>query len=268
MVRKYKSLICLFVFLIVLFPIRVDAFESNNIKDYSDYLSESEVAELQNKVDEIANKYTLDTLVIITDNTDGKSLVTYANDFYIDNNYGLGERKSGILMVINTNDNKLYIQSKGNAIFTLTYLTRKNIEISVSKLLSDNDYYGASNTFLDNVNHYCEKESSSNNSVSPPDSNTDSTSNTDINSSTEVESVESIPDSFSTKFKNIVTSPTIYVVSLIVSLLVTLTVTAGSKWKVTVNGRTYGGDTSFNLTNKLDTLVSENTTKTELKKKS
>ena len=73
MSRKFKSLICLFIFLITLSPINVKATETKNIKDYLNYLSEPEVQQLQGSIDEIANKYNLDTVIVITDNTEGKT---------------------------------------------------------------------------------------------------------------------------------------------------------------------------------------------------
>ena len=82
MSRKFKSLICLFIFLITLSPINVKATETKNIKDYLNYLSEPEVQQLQGSIDEIANKYNLDTVIVITDNTEGKTSMEYADDFY------------------------------------------------------------------------------------------------------------------------------------------------------------------------------------------
>ena len=83
MSRKFKSLICLFIFLITLSPINVKAAETKNIKDYLNYLSEPKVQQLQSSIDEIANKYNLDTVIVITDNTEGKTSMSMQMIFMI-----------------------------------------------------------------------------------------------------------------------------------------------------------------------------------------
>jgi len=301
--RKFKSLICLFIFLIALLPIRVEAAETSNVKDYLNYLSETEVQEFQSMIDEIANEYNLDTVVVITDKTDGKSSMEYADDFYDYNNYGLDTKKSGILMLINMDAREVWISTKGEAIIIFTDSTIKTMVNDITRNLSNKDYYGASSKFLENVDYYCDKKLMTDNidsnstenvptELSPDsvvNSGSESSSDSILNSDTEVNpdltvdsdsvggldsttdsstEVNSAPTSYSSRLKNLVTSSTTYVLSLIVSIVVTLIVTQKSKWKVTVNSRTYEGHGSFNLTNKQDILVSENTTRTKIEKKS
>lgn len=259
MSRKFKSLIFLFVCLIVLSPIRVKAAETANVKDYLNYLSETEVQKLQSSINEISNKYNLDTVVVITDNTDGKSSMQYADDLYDNNNYGLDSEKSGILMLINMNAREVWISTKGNAITVFTDSTIKLMVNDITRRLSNKDYNGASSQFLRKVDYYCNKKLTNNNTGSVGNSGSKSNSDTKFTSA---------PTPYFTKVKNKLTSPSTYIVSLIISLVITLIVTQKSKWKVTVNDRTYEGCGSFNLTNKEDIFVGENTTRTRIEKKS
>lgn len=249
MSRKFKVFIFLFVCLISVLPIRVNAAETDNVKDYLNYLSETEVEKLQNKINEISNKSNLDTVIVITDNTDGKSSMQYADDFYDNNNYGLDAEKSGILMLINMNAREVWISTKGSAINTFTDSTIDTMINDITKYLSDKDYNGASSKFLEKVDYHCDKKLITNNTGSVDNSN-------------------SAPPSYSSRVNSRITSLSTYIISLIISIVVTLIVTQKSKWTVTVNTRSYEGSDSFKLTNNKDILINQNTTKTKIVKES
>lgn len=257
--RKFKVLIFLFICLIALLPIRAKAAETDNVKDYLNYLSETEVQKLQSKINEISNKSNLDTVIVITDNTDSKSSMQYADDFYDNNNYGFDSEKSGILMLINMNAREVWISTKGSAITIFTDSTISTMVDDITRYLSDKDYNGASSKFLEKVDYYCNKKLMTNNTDSVGNSSSESSSDTEMNSA---------PTSYFSRVNSRVTSLSTYIISLIISIVVTLIVTQKSKWKVTANSRTYEGNDSFNLTHNKDILVNENTTRTKIVKES
>ncbi|GAA0702357.1 hypothetical protein GCM10008904_08900 [Paraclostridium ghonii] len=237
MSKKFKLLIFLFICLIALLPVKAEAAETNNVKDYLNYLSETEVQELQSKINEISNKFNLDTVIVITDNTEEKTSMQYADDFYDNNNYGLDSEKSGVLMLINMNAREVWISTKGTAITIFTDSTIKTMVNDITKHLSDKDYHGASSKFLEKVDYYSKANSTT-------------------------------PTSYSSRLKDRVTAPSSYIICFIISIIVTLIATLRSKWKVTVNNTTYEGEGSFNLTNNKDIFVNQNTTRTKIPKKS
>lgn len=259
MSRKFKVIIFSLIYLIALLPIRAKAAETDNVKDYLNYLSETEIQELQSEINEISNKFNLDTVIVITDNTDGKSSMEYADDFYDNNNYGLDEEKSGILMLINMNAREVWISTTGSAITIFTDSTISTMVNDITKYLSDKDYNGASSKFLEKVDYYCDKKSMTNNTDSVGNSSSESSPDTEINIA---------PTSYFSRVNKRVTSLSTYIISLIISIVVTLIVTQKSKWKVTANSRTYEGKNSFNLTNSKDIFVSENITRTKIVKQS
>lgn len=234
MSRKLKLLICSFIFLITFLPIRIEASQTNNVKDFLNYLSETQVKKLQSKIDEISSKYNLDTVIVITDNTNGKSSMDYADDFYDNNNYGLDKEQSGVLMLINMNAREVWISTTGKAINIFNDNTINTMVNDITKYLSDKDYYGASSKFLEKVNYYTKSNST--------------------------------PTSYASRLKDKATSLSSYIIPLIISIVATLIATYNSKWKVTVDSKTYEGNGSFNLTNKKDIFVSENTTRTKIEK--
>lgn len=321
--RKFKALIYLFILLVTLLPISVEAAETSNVTDFLKYLSKSEVQELQNTIDKIESEYEIDTVIVITDDVDEKSSMDYADDFYDYNKYGLDSKKSGVLMLINMEDREVWISTKGKAIKAFSNSTIKSMVKDITREVSSKDYYDACTKFLEDVDYYCNKklnsssfldslanaydpdsevssdfESSSDTTLNPE---TETNTNTEVEPETEVKPETDIkpeinakpeiemnqeltddldsttistteldsPDpSYLTKVKNRITSLMPYILSLIISLIATLLATENSKWKVTVNSKTYEGSGSFNLTDKQDILVSENTTRTKIEKKS
>ena len=249
MSRKFKSLICLFIFLITLSPINVKAAETKNIKDYLNYLSEPKVQQLQGSIDEIANKYNLDTVIVITDNTEGKTSMEYADDFYDYNNYGFDSEKSGILLLVNMDAREIWISTTGKAINIFSDTRIDTMINEITSYLSDGDYEGASRKFLERVDYYGTK------GVVTDDEDLSIEEN-------------STPPSFSSRLKEKIISPATYAIALIISLLITLVVTLRSKRNVTVNNRTYEDKGSFSLTNKQDIFVGENTTRRKIQKQS
>ncbi|MGL5692793.1 MAG: TPM domain-containing protein [Peptostreptococcaceae bacterium] len=249
MYKKFKIVTFLFLCLMTLLPINVEAAETDNIKDYLNYLSETEVQELQSSINKISNEYNLDTVIVITDNTDGKSSMQYADDFYDDNNYGIDENKSGILMLVNMSARDVWISTTGSAINIFTDTTIESMVNDITEYLSAKDYNGASSNFLENVYHYCNKDLSVNNTSLDTDTN-------------------SVPTSYFNRVISKVTSVSTYIFPFIISMIVTFIVTQNSKWKVTINNSTYEGNSSFKLTKNQDIFVNENTTKTIIPKKS
>jgi uncharacterized protein len=59
-----------------------NAASTQNVKDYMNYLSQGEVDELQDEINRIKNTCGLEAVIVITDKTDGKSSMEYADDYY------------------------------------------------------------------------------------------------------------------------------------------------------------------------------------------
>ena len=86
------------------------AFDKNYKPDMSrgaDNFYQSDKVNMQ-KV-EFKNQYNMDAVIVTSNNLNGKSQQDYADDYFDYNGYGVGEDKSGLLLLIDMDDRKVWI---------------------------------------------------------------------------------------------------------------------------------------------------------------
>ena len=94
---KKKSLILFTVLFIIFNSIIVVKAENKRVIDEAGLLNSSEMNLLSEKIDTIIDKTNLDIVVTTTNNTNGKSSMEYADDFYDYNGYGFDEEYSYVV---------------------------------------------------------------------------------------------------------------------------------------------------------------------------
>ncbi len=129
------------------------------IQDYAGLLTDDEVNTLEAKAEEISTEYDCGTYVLTVDSLDGKSRRDYAKDYYKEHDLGSGDYKNGILFLIametreyvtvtygrDPNDSSNY----GAGILAFSDSDISYLEDQVVPYLSDGDYAGAFDTYLD-----------------------------------------------------------------------------------------------------------------------
>jgi len=90
------------------------------VVDDAGLLSDDEIAEIEEKIEEIREKYDMDAVVVTTydvpKNAYSSSMEetrNWADDFYDDNGYGLGEDRAGILYLIDMRNRVSYVSTAG-----------------------------------------------------------------------------------------------------------------------------------------------------------
>lgn len=122
---------------------------STKVYDEADLLSTSQEASLQALIDEMISTYQMDVGIVLSNNMNGKTSRDYADDFYDEHGFGIGEDASGLLMLINMEDREVYISTCGKGI---SYFTDARIDTLLDEItphLKNQDYIGACTTFLD-----------------------------------------------------------------------------------------------------------------------
>ncbi len=104
--------------------------KSPRLVDFADILTESEEEGLLTILDEISERQQFDIVVVTTNTLDGKSPMTYADDYYDENDYGFGAEKDGVLLLVSMEDRDWWISTAGYGItvFTdtgITYLSEQ-----------------------------------------------------------------------------------------------------------------------------------------------
>lgn len=126
----------------------------NPVVDDAKLLSQNEVQKLREDIENFREKYNMDAVIVTSMDLEGKSTMDYADDYYDYNGYGLGDNKSGILLLIDMNDRKIWISTSGDAIEYFTDNRIDSIISDISKYLSDAEYFEACNIFLNNIKYY------------------------------------------------------------------------------------------------------------------
>ena len=122
--------------------------------DDANLLDKAEETELEEKLDSISEEYECDVAVVTADGIDGQDIVDYADDFFDDNGYGIGEDKNGILLAIDMDTRKWAISTHGEAESLFTSRIQEYISDSFLSYLSDGDYVAAFEDYADNCEYY------------------------------------------------------------------------------------------------------------------
>lgn len=212
----------------------INAAGTQNVKDYMNYLSQGEAGQLQDEINRIKSTFGLDTVIVITDKTDGKSSMAYADDYYDYNGYGIGSDKSGLLMLINMQIREVWISTTGKAIYTFTDRKISAMVDNATGPLFSGNYYTACNKFLEDVQKYSGAAN----------------------------------ETYFDKVVKLATSFPVYIIALVVAFAATLIISLSSKGKVTINNLTYEESDTFQLSGTADDYIRETTTKTKIEKSS
>jgi len=105
---------------------------------------------LIDRLDAIAEAHRFD-LVIVTENSIGDtSPMNYADDFFDDNDFGLGNDRDGSLFLIVIETRDYWISTSGRGIDILNRSAFEKLESDALQFLREDNYYTAFSSFLDN----------------------------------------------------------------------------------------------------------------------
>jgi uncharacterized protein len=236
---------------------KASATQDHNVKDYLNYITDSEKVELQKSIDSVVKDHNLEVVIVITNNTEGKSSMAFADDFYDNNGYGVGSDNTGILLLINMDKRETWISTTGKAIDIFRDTRISDMNSNVKGELSNKEYYEACKIFIKDVKNYA-------NMGIPASTDTSIDTNTDTSIYTGTVYAETTY--LQKVFKMIKFFP-IYIGALIISIIATIVASLSSKGKVTINSQTYEGG-SFVLSNTKDDFIREATTMVKIQSSS
>lgn len=162
-----KILIIFLIILISVFPnvnlCAKDSEKPPRVTDDSDLLSEYEEKVLEDKLDIISEKYDCDVIVIVVNSIGNTDPNKYANDFFVDNGFGMGETKSGISLLINLEGRDWAVTAHSKtadkgAQKIFTYYKTDAIGNAIITDLSAGDFYYAFDKFADLSWYYLQED--------------------------------------------------------------------------------------------------------------
>ncbi len=136
------------IFSLCVFGISVNA-SMPNVVDNFDLINDTEEALLNEKIDGIKNELQFEIVIVTTDDLEGKSKKDYADDFYDYNGYGVDERYSGALLLIDMSSSSWYVSTTGYGMEAFDQNGFYYIENDVLPYLSNGEYYQAFDKFAD-----------------------------------------------------------------------------------------------------------------------
>lgn len=151
MVPFISSLVLLLSFVTIV------SADINSVVDYANLLSSEEEQQLRGDLASFKEKYNMDTVIVTSNDLGGKSQMDYADDYFDYNGYGVGEDKSGVLLLIDMDDRKVWISTSGEAIKYFTDSRIDNIVDDVTAQLKNADYFEGCNEFISDINYYAEE---------------------------------------------------------------------------------------------------------------
>ncbi len=137
-----------FITVLLIFALSLSAVsaesEKERLVDGAELLTESEETALLDRLDEISEEFEYDVVVVTTKSLGAKSAMKFAQDTFKNGGYGMGDEKSGVILIVSIQDREWYIEFFGDERVTEgTALSDYFLDD-----LSDGDYYGAFDSFV------------------------------------------------------------------------------------------------------------------------
>jgi len=122
-------------------------FANNRVVDNAGLLSATEAASLQYLMDTVSVTYNFD-LVIVTENDIGNANTRdYADDFFDNNGYGLGQNRDGCLFLLAMGIREYWFSTSGRGIKLFNGTIADKLEKDMLSYLRNGDYYNAFSAF-------------------------------------------------------------------------------------------------------------------------
>lgn len=151
-----KRLITLLICIVLLCPVLTAQAATPKIIDDADLLLYGEITLLEDQAAAITDTYGMDVVILTVDSTNGTYIETFADDFYDNNGYGIGEDGSGVLLVLAMDTREWAISTCGDAIYAITDFGVHALFEDMAPHLSENRFYEAFDTYLKVLPHYFE----------------------------------------------------------------------------------------------------------------
>lgn len=151
-----KRLITLLICIVLLCPVLTAQAATPQIIDDADLLLYGEITLLEEQAAAITDTYGMDVVILTVDSTNGTYIETFADDFYDNNGYGIGEDGSGVLLVLAMDTREWAISTCGDAIYAITDFGVQALFEDMAPYLSEDRYFEAFDTYLKVLPYYFE----------------------------------------------------------------------------------------------------------------
>ena len=155
---RLRSLCAALAALVLLLALAVPAFAAAGfadlyyrMNDSAEVLTEDEDNELEASLEELSVRQSFDVVVATIDSLEGEGytdMEAYADDLYDYCQFGYGENRDGVLLLVSIGDRKWHISTCGYGITAFTDAGIQYLGEQMTPFMADGDYAGAFRTFV------------------------------------------------------------------------------------------------------------------------
>ena len=158
-VTPLRSLCAALAALVLLAALAVPAFAAENgfadlyyrLNDSAEVLTEDEDSELEASLEELSVRQSFDVIIATIDSLESEgytSMEECADDLYDYCQFGYGENRDGVLLLVSIGDRKWHISTCGYGITALTDAGIQYLGEQMTPDMADGDYAAAFRTFI------------------------------------------------------------------------------------------------------------------------
>ncbi len=139
--KKIIAVIAACFFLLPLFA-RADSLGqgSRRVFDNAKLMSQSEVDKLEGTIKLLKNQYNMDFVVLTSNDVPSGKSQDFADGFYDDNGFGMGDDFSGILLLVDMNNREITVSTSGQMIRYITDARLGTLLDTVAPYLTGGEY--------------------------------------------------------------------------------------------------------------------------------
>lgn len=157
MKKRILSILMLVIFCLAL-AIPASAKSSpDRVVDEADLLSKSKESALRETLDEMSEQYQADIVVVTLESVGRQSIDDYIVSYFEDNDYGLGDDRACVMLMIDMQERDVRILTYGFCNDAMSDSDVDNIIDEITPMLSDAEYADAFNTFADKCGEYIDE---------------------------------------------------------------------------------------------------------------
>ncbi len=117
--------------------------------DQADLLTDAEEASLNEQLDDYSARYAVDIVVATVNSCHGESIQYYAEELFYTADFGCGDQRSGVMLIISMEERECYIYRSGIAETAISADEGDAIIDDITASLSYGDYVSAFESYLE-----------------------------------------------------------------------------------------------------------------------
>lgn len=128
---------------------------SRKVYDLANLLTDAEETQIAADAAEFSEKLELDFVYVTTDDSEYKSSMAYADDFFDYNGFGFGAQRSGFLLLIDMDNRNIWISGRGRAMDLLSDGQLTEIAQDYASYFTEGTYFSGSEKIISRLQKDC-----------------------------------------------------------------------------------------------------------------